>query len=116
MTEKKLYIHAMKILSVTISISLLLAPDLSGGIAVFLLLVVCFVLVHTVKLAMMGYEFYKKTEKEQKKDDEETPSPTTAKPAPPPAPSPIYYLVEKKRVKKKPEQKFEEPKKINFEE
>jgi hypothetical protein len=110
MTEKMVYIHAMKILSVTFCN--ILTSALSGGIWVILLFAFCFALIHIVKLAMIGYGAYKRA---QKKDDEETPSPTAERNSPPPAPSPIYYLVEKKRVKRKPEQQFEEPKKINFE-
>jgi hypothetical protein len=109
MTKKKMYIHGMKFLSVPLCI---LSANLAGGLWVLLLFVFSFILVHTVKLAIIGYEFYKKS---QKKDEEEPPTTTAETNSPPPALSPIYYLVEKKRVKRKPEQKFEEPKKINFE-
>lgn len=100
----------------------LLSAKLTGALCVFLMLLFCFILVHIVKLAILGYDFYKNNEKNsenaQKKEEEtekDPPPPPEKKPSSP-LPAPIYYLVEKKRVRKKPKQEYEEPKRINFDE
>ncbi len=56
----------------------------------------CFILVHVVKLAVIGVNSLKKPQKE-----EEKPTPKT---------EPVYYIVEKKRTKKS----YSNPKEIEF--
>lgn len=93
-------------------LSCLLAPSPVAGIgALILLFSLCFLLVHITKLALIGYRLSKNPPPE--KTD---PPPTQEKQAKPKAlPAPIYYLVEKKKIRKKPRTQYEEPKRINFE-
>lgn len=66
-----------------------------GILYLFLTFLVCFILVHLVKLAYVGFLSLRK-------------KPEPPKPAP--KPEPVYYIVEKKRTKKS----YSEPKEIKF--
>ena len=68
-----------------------------GILYLFLTFVVCFILVHIIKLAFIGLKSVKKK-----------PEPPKKKPAP--KPEPVYYIVEKKRTKKS----YSSPKEIQF--
>ncbi len=74
---------------------------LIGLLYLFLTFVICFILVHLIKLAYLGLKSTKK----------KPPEPPKEKPAPPPKPEPVYYIVEKKRSKKST---YSEPKEIRF--
>ena len=72
-----------------------------GVLYLFITFVVCFILVHLIKLAYIGLLSAKKK-----------PEPPKEKVAPPPPkPEPVYYIVERKRSKKST---YSEPKEINF--
>lgn len=58
---------------------------------------ICFILVHTIKLAVIGIKSMKKPVQEEIKKPE-------------PKPEPVYYIVEKKRAKKT----YSNPKEIEF--
>lgn len=73
---------------------------LIGILYLFLTFVVCFILVHLIKLAYIGLLSTKKK-----------PEPPKEKVAPPPKPEPVYYIVEKKRSRKST---YSEPKEIRF--
>ncbi|MDE5721957.1 MAG: hypothetical protein K2I30_04360 [Clostridia bacterium] len=70
-----------------------------GILYLFLTFVICFILVHLIKLAHMGLKSTKKK-----------PEPPPEK-KPEPKPEPVYYIVEKKRSKKA---SYSEPKEIKF--
>lgn len=77
-----------------------------GGVATLFLFGLCFLLVHFVKLSLIGYgSLRKKSEKKQEKK---------ADPPPEKKAEPVFYIVEKKRVRKKPSYDYEEPKRIEF--
>lgn len=80
------------------SLNLLAAPWL-GGVYAAILLVLCFFLVHILKLARIGYRARKKL-------------PPEKPPKPEPASEPVYYIVEKKKKRAKAE--YSEPKRISF--
>ena len=73
-----------------------------GLLYLFLTFVVCFILVHLIKLAYIGL-------KSVRKKPEPPPEPKPEKPEP--KPEPVYYIVEKKRTKKST---YSEPKEIKF--
>ncbi|MDE6441618.1 MAG: hypothetical protein K2L12_02570 [Clostridia bacterium] len=74
---------------------------LIGILYLFLTFVVCFILVHLIKLAYIGLLSTRKK-----------PEPPKEKVAPPPPkPEPVYYIVEKKRSRKST---YSEPKEIKF--
>lgn len=74
---------------------------LIGILYLFLTFVVCFILVHLIKLAYIGLLSTRKK-----------PEPPKEKAAPPPPkPEPVYYIVEKKRSRKST---YSEPKEIKF--
>ena len=75
---------------------------LIGLLYLFLTFVVCFILVHIIKLAYIGLMSVRKK-------PEPPPAPKPVKPQP--KPEPIYYIVEKKRAKKST---YSEPKEIKF--
>lgn len=85
-----------------------------GGVASLILFVISFLGVHAVKLSSKGYSAYRQ---EEKKTERTAPSPEP-KPTPPKQeqPAPVYYLVEKKRARKKPATEYTEPKRIRFQE
>ena len=99
---------------------LLSATQAWGGVAVCILFLLCFVVVHAVKLSCKGLAIYK--EEQSKQPNEESQNRQGGKEGDAPrqkprqsAPAPVYYLVEKKRVKKKPSA-YDEPRRIRFEE
>lgn len=67
-----------------------------GVLYLFLTFLICFILVHVVKLAIMGLNSMKKPPETEEK--------------PPPKSEPVYYIVEKKRTKKS----YSNPKEIEF--
>lgn len=67
-----------------------------GILYLFLTFLFCFILVHVVKLAILGVNSLKKPPKTEEK--------------PAPKPEPVYYIVEKKRTKKS----YSNPKEIEF--
>lgn len=69
-----------------------------GILYLFLTFVICFILVHLVKLAYMGLKSVRKK-----------PEPPSEK-KPEPKPEPVYYIVEKKRARKS----YSKPKEIQF--
>lgn len=71
-----------------------------GLLYLFLTFAICFILVHTIKLAYLGFKLSRKKCSPHKEKIEH-----------PPAPEPIYYIVEKKRSKKST---YSEPKEIKF--
>lgn len=94
-------------------VCLLTTAPLTGLGALLLLFLLSFLLVHVAKLAFVGYRQYKKQD-----DAPAAPPPEQQekKAKPKALPAPVYYLVEKKKIRKKPKTKYEEPKRINFEE
>lgn len=109
MTASLRYVHGME--------ELLLAAAKSGILYVLILLVLCFVAVHAVHLAVLGWQTLRPSQHdgELKKEDpppKEAPPEKSEKDAE--KPQAVYYLVEKKRVKKKP--KYSEPKRVEVKE
>lgn len=87
-----------------------------GGFATFILLIMSFVGVHAVKLSSKGYLLYRQESETVKKEKKtESPPPPVEKPTKQPQVAPVYYLVEKKRARKKPAVEYAEPKRIQFE-
>ncbi len=80
---------------------------LLGGAYTLLLFLLCFLAVTLIRLAKSGY-FTKGSKEEAKKAEE--PVPQEKKPEK--APEPIYYIVERKKKRKKDE--FSTPKEIVF--
>ena len=68
-----------------------------GILYLFLTFLFCFILVHVIKLAYLGFQSLKKPA--------EKPKPVDKK-----APEPVYYIVERKRTKKS----YSDPKEIKF--
>lgn len=90
----------------------LLSTNLLGMAWLTLLFLLCFVLVHTVRLVRFGQKYCKT------QNAKTAPAPTpvkenSAQEKTPPAPSgePIYYIVERK---KRPKSTYTEPKRIDF--
>ena len=79
---------------------------LIGLLYLFLTFVVCFILVHIIKLAYIGF----KSTRKKPEPPKEPPAPKP-KPKPKAKPEPVYYIVEKKRSKKTT---YSEPKEIQF--
>ena len=73
-----------------------------GLLYLFLTFIVCFILVHIIKLAYIGLISVRKK-------PEPPPEPKQEKPQP--KPEPVYYIVEKKRARKST---YSEPKEIKF--
>lgn len=67
-----------------------------GILYLFLTFLICFILVHLIKLAYLGIKSLKKPQEVEKK--------------PEPKPEPVYYIVERKRTKKS----YSNPKEIEF--
>lgn len=67
-----------------------------GLVYILVTFVVCFALVHIIKLAVVGFFSLKKKPSEEKKPEKK--------------PEPVYYIVEKKRAKKS----YSDPKEIEF--
>jgi len=70
-----------------------------GILYLFLTYLVCFILVHLIKLACIGIKSLKK------------PAQSAEEKKPTPKPEPVYYIVEKKRARKST---YSEPKEIKF--
>lgn len=70
-----------------------------GILYLFLTFLICFILVHLIKLAYLGILSLK-----------EPPPPPQKEEKPTPKPEPVYYIVEKKRTKKS----YSDPKEIQF--
>ena len=79
----------------------LLSVQSQGFLWCLLIAIICAVIVHGVKLAVIGYKSLGKT----------PPEPPPQK-QPEKQPEPVYFLVERK--KKKPKSEYSEPKQINF--
>lgn len=78
----------------------LLSVQSQGFLWTFFLLILCVILVHGIKLAIVGYRTLgKKLPPESPKEPEKTPEP-------------VYYLVERKKKRSKTE--YSEPKQISF--
>ena len=75
-----------------------------GILYLFLTFIVCFILVHIIKLAYIGLLSVRKK-------PEPPAAPKQEKPQPQPKPEPVYYIVEKKRARKST---YSEPKEIKF--
>lgn len=75
---------------------------LLGLLYLFLTFLFCFILVHVIKLAYIGFKSTRK--KEELPPKEETPPPEPKKP------EPVYYIVEKRKAKKS----YSKPKEIEF--
>ena len=75
-----------------------------GLLYLFLTFIICFILVHLIKLAYIGFLSSRKSKK-----PEPPPEPKPEKPQP--KPEPVYYIVEKKRARKST---YSEPKEIKF--
>ena len=90
MTEQIHYYGAMSLLSV----------QSQGFLWCLFLALICLIVVHGVKLAVIGYRtFGKKLPPEPPKQPEKKPEP-------------VYFLVERK--KKRPKMEYSEPREINF--
>ncbi len=76
---------------------------LIGLLYLFLTFVICFILVHVIKLAYIGFISMRRKP--------EPPKAEKPDPKPEPKPEPVYYIVEKKRSKKS---SYSEPKEIRF--
>ncbi len=70
-----------------------------GILYLFLTFLLCFILVHLIKLAYLGILSLKSPPPTPKKEEKPTPKP-----------EPVYYIVEKKRTKKA----YSDPKEIQF--
>ncbi len=73
-----------------------------GILYLFLTFVICFILVHLVKLAYLGLKSVRKKSEPPKEEPKPEPKPKQ--------PEPVYYIVEKKRAKKS----YSAPKEIQF--
>ncbi|MDE7452810.1 MAG: hypothetical protein K2N22_00190 [Clostridia bacterium] len=73
-----------------------------GILYLFLTFVICFILVHLVKLAYLGLKSVRKKSEPPKEEPKPEPKPKK--------PEPVYYIVEKKRAKKS----YSAPKEIQF--
>lgn len=75
-----------------------------GILYLFLTFVVCFILVHLIKLAYIGLVYARKKPEPPPKEKEKPEKPA-------PKPEPVYYIVEKKRTRKS---SYSNPKEIEF--
>lgn len=73
-----------------------------GILYLFLTFVICFILVHVVKLAYIGLKSVRRKPEPPKEKPEAEQKPKK--------PEPVYYIVEKKRAKKS----YSAPKEIQF--
>lgn len=100
MTERSLYTFRMNIL---------MSLPVKGMLLTILLFAVCFVGVHVIILARLGWEYQTRKEKPAEnppeKSKEEEKKPLMEK-------EPIYYIVERKT--KRAKASYGEPKQINF--
>lgn len=86
----------------------LLSSQSQGAVWLVVIFAICFIVVHGIKLALLGY---RSLGKKQQTEPEKKAEPKPSKPAK--VPEPVYYIVEKK--KKKPKVSYSEPKEIRFE-
>lgn len=107
-------------MSIALSLSLLAPSQLWGGIAFLLLFVICFIVVHAIKLSSLGYKVLRESEKKpvgSPEPEEKTPAKRKKRRK---TAQPIYYLVEKKRVKNPPapdyesEAEYAPPRRVKF--
>ena len=75
-----------------------------GILYLFLTFVICFILVHLVRLAYLGLKSVRRKAEPPKEKEKPAPEPKPKKP------EPVYYIVEKKRAKKS----YSAPKEIQF--
>ena len=92
------------LLAPTISTLLLSTRAVGGAFCLIFLFLLCFVCVHILKCAKIGFFQNRKPHPPQKTEEKEK--------APAPPQEPIYYIVEKKRTRAKA--KYGEPKQIHF--
>ena len=86
----------------------LLSVYSAGVIALFILFMICFVLVHIAQLVNVGWNAQRKPQHKNIEADE----PKEKPPAKPPTnQEPVYYIVERKRRAKS---SYSEPKQIRF--
>ena len=77
------------------------------------LLLFCFIAVHTVRLALLGWKYNAEKKKTVALSKEKEPSQKPV--SSPPSPEPVYYIVERKKVRKRVKSEYSEPKPIKFE-
>lgn len=75
-----------------------------GLLYLILIFLACFIIVHTVKLAVIGVKSLRKKPETPKEKPEKKPEKK---------PEPVYYIVEKKRAKRS---SYSTPKEIKFKE
>jgi uncharacterized protein (DUF58 family) len=93
--------------------AILIATPLGGVFSILLLFVLCFLLVHTVRLARLGLKYHAEGEEaddEEKSEEKKTEKQEKQAPAENPQ-EPIYYIVERK---KRTRASYSEPKQIRF--
>ena len=93
----------------------LLTPALTGFLCLLVLLIFSFIIIHLVKLALIGWEHCEtKKDSPQKAENPgtDTEEQTKNKAPAPSSQEPIYYIVEKKTKRAKPS--YGEPKQIRF--
>ena len=96
-----------RVLAHKIPIYLLSARAVGGAFCLIFLFSFCFVCVHILKCAKIGFfQSRKKPEPPPKKEEKEK--------APAPSQEPIYYIVERKRTRSRPKTTYSEPKQIRF--
>ena len=110
-TEKRLYTVLMK----TLYLHYLLTSSLPllGLLCLVLLFVFCFSAVHLARLARFGWKYTKTLEEKENAEKKEPPQETKKTAPANPSQEPIYYIVERKKQRKKPS--YGEPKQIRFE-
>jgi hypothetical protein len=91
--------------------NLLLPRGVIGIFWSILLFALCFFGVHIAKLAHLG-QLYRKNPPPEKDDKPTSPPAEPEKKAPAPAQEPVYYIVERKKKRAKPQ--YGEPKEIRF--
>ncbi len=79
----------------------LLSVQAFGILYTVILFLLCIVIVHAVRLAVIGYRFVKSKPAEKKSSSAKEQQP-----------EPVYYIVERK--KKRPKSEYSDPKRIQF--
>ncbi|MBQ5927183.1 MAG: hypothetical protein IIX01_04595 [Clostridia bacterium] len=94
----------------------LLSSAIAGAGFLIFSFFICFIAVHTVRLAVLGWKYgLNKQRRPSPKKDKDPPIPSAPAPAKPPTPEPVYYIVERKRKpKKRVNSEYSEPKQIKF--
>ena len=93
----------------------LLSYQTVGGLTVFFLFCLLFLVVHVVKLARLGWLLQKKEHSAPKQPETEQKPTEKEKTDGAKKPQPIYYIVERKKRPPKRAYHYEEPKSIRFE-